>query len=354
MTYQAYPAQDSHREQLERLWTESMSDRRIAAVRDKRWRWLYERNPAGPTVTYVVEHVESNRIIGAASVFPRDMLVRGKVLKAGVLADFVTHKAHRVAGPAVMVQRAIAEAHRERGFDFLFGYPNKGAAPIFPRLRFKTVCESSLWVKPLRTARKLSAYLNPVAAHLVAPFANSLLALNDLRLSSTRGICHSTSFDHLPDQAFDDLWDRCKSEFALCGVRTSAFLNWRYMQHTTEHYRVFTVQNCDASRVAGYVIFTVRDSRVYVADLLADGGYRGMESLLLAFCRAMRRRGHESVCVNFAGDERFVASLRALQFVKRVGARKLIAFVSKDMPDAFKNTVYDPTVWFMHDGELDI
>ena len=76
------------------------------------------------------------------------------------------------------MQRAIANAHREKGLNFLFGYPNKGAAPIFPRLRFKTVGESTLWVKPLRTARKIATFIHPVTAHMIAPFANSLLAAN--------------------------------------------------------------------------------------------------------------------------------------------------------------------------------
>ena len=354
MSYQAMPAQDHHREQLERLWSESMSDRRIAAVRDKRWSWLYELNPAGPTVTYVVRHVESDQIVGAASAFLRDVQIRGKLYKAGVLVDFVTHSAHRVAGPAVMVQRAIADGHRQLGIDFLYGYPNKGAAPIFPRLRFETVGESAVWVKPLRTARKLSLFLNPIAAHAIAPIANSILSINDLRLSSVRRLGHSTKLDHLPDSAFDDLWDRCKGQFLLCGVRTAAFLSWRYIQHTTERYRVFTAQNQSGTCVHGYVIFTVRDNRAYVVDMLADGGFAGMECLLLAFCRTMSRHGCESVCVNFAGDERFVSSLRALQFVKRAGTRKLIAFVSKDQPEEFRNTVYSSSAWFMHDGELDI
>ncbi|MCL2822537.1 MAG: GNAT family N-acetyltransferase [Polyangiaceae bacterium] len=335
-----------------------MSDRRIAAVRDRRWRWLYDANPAGRTLTYVVRHVETDQIVGAASVFPRDVQIQGKVYKAGVLADFVTHKAHRVAGPAVMVQRAIADAHREKGLDLLFGYPNKGAAPIFPRLRFQTVCESSLWVKPLRTARKLSTYLHPVTAHLVAPFADSLLAFNDLRLASTRrtgnSVKHKTSFARLPDHTFDELWERCQGQFEVCGVKSSAFLNWRYMEHTTERYRVFTSHSRDGSRVHGYVVFSVRGNRVFVADMLSEDGYPGLESLLLTFCRQMRCRGHESVCVNYAGDPRFLTSLRAIQFVKRVGSRKLIAFVSKDQPQELRDAVCNSSAWFMHDGELDI
>lgn len=354
MTYQAFAARAEHRESLERLWTQAMSDRRIALVRDRRWSWLYERNPAGPAYTYVVQHVESGQIVGSASVYPRDIVVGGQSYKAGVLADFVTHKAHRVAGPAVMVQRAIMEEHRQRGLDFLFGYPNKGAAPIFPRLRFKTVCESSLWVKPLRTARKLSLFLHPALAIGLATFANAVLATNDLRLMVSRRPMGAAVMGHVPDQAFDDLWERCRGQVPIFGVRTSAFLRWRYIEHTTERYKVFTVQRRDGGRVYGYVIFSIRENRVYVADMLAEGGVRGAESLLLAFCRAMRRRGHESVCINYAGDERFFASLRALQFLRRVGARKLIAFVAQDQPEALRNLVYDHSGWFMHDGELDI
>jgi len=354
MTYQAFAAQDEHREALERLWTESMSDRRIAAVRAQRWAWLYEDNPAGPAVTFVVKHVESDQLIGSASVYPREVIVSGRECKAGVLADFVTSKAHRVAGPAVMVQRAIANAHRERGLDFLFGYPNKGAAPIFPRLRFKTVGESTLWVKPLRTARKIATYIHPVTAHMIAPFANSVLAANDLRLAASRTTSYRATFDRLPDSAFDDLWEREKHLSPVSCVRNSAYLNWRYVKHTTERYQVFTLQSRDGDRVHGYVVYVVRDDRVFVADMFAEGREAGMESLLLDFCRRMRRRGHESVCVNYAGNDRFLASLRALQFVKRADTRKLIAFVAKDQPDTFRETVYDQASWFMHDGELDI
>lgn len=354
MTYQAFAARDEHREALERLWAESMSDRRIAAVRARRWTWLYEGNPAGRTLTYVVEHVESNEIVGSASVYPRDVLVDGRVCKAGVLADFVTSKAHRVAGPAVMVQRAIANGHRERGIDFLFGYPNKGAAPIFPRLRFKTIGESSLWVKPLRTARKLATFVHPVTAHMVAPMADVALAMNDIRLSLSRRHGFRASFDRLPDAAFDDLWERNKHRFRVSGVRTAEYLQWRYVQHTTERYHVFTLASRDGDRIHGYVIYSVRDRRIFIADVLADDGHAGVELLLLAFCRRMRWRGYESVCINYAGDDRFLESLRALQFVQRVGKRQLIAFVDKSQPEPFRDAIYDNASWFMHDGELDI
>ncbi len=354
MTYKAFETRDQHREALERLWAENMSDSRIAAVQAKRWKWLYESNPAGPALTYVVEHVESKQIVGSASVYPRDIILQGKPGKAGVLADFVTSKAHRVAGPAVMVQRAIANAHRERGFDFLFGYPNKGAAPIFPRLRFETVGESTLWVKPLRTRQKLATFIHPISAHLLAPLADSLLALNDLRLCVARRNRYRISLDRLPDQAFSDLWHRRKESIPVSGVRTAEYLTWRYVNHTTEHYHFFTLQSRHNATLHGYVVYLVRNNRVFIADAFADHGYAGLAALLLSFSRCMRRHSYESVCVNYAGDKGFLEVLRSLQFVERVGKRKLIAFVAKDQPSTLRKLVMDEASWFMHDGELDI
>ena len=352
MSYQAFAAQDEHREALEQLWAESMNDRRIASVRDRRWTWLYQGNPAGPALTYAVKHVESDRIVGSASVFPREVLVEGQLCKAGVLADFVMSKRHRVAGPALMVQRSIVSTHRERGFDFLFGYPNKGAAPLFTRLRFKVVGDSTLWVKPLRTAKKLAVFLNPIAAHLIAPFANAALATRDAQLALSRPNHYRVTLDRRPDAAFDDLWEREKLNAPLSCARSADYLNWRYINHTTERYHVFTWQSRDRTRVHGYVIYYLHDNHVFVADLFAEHGRT--EALLLSFCRRMRRQGHDSVCVNYAGDPSFVATLRTLHFFKRPGVRRFIAFVGPDQPKTFRETVYNELSWSLHDGELDI
>ena len=355
MTYRPLPAEgDAHRDVLMRLWRENMSDRRIATVLDRRRAWLYDRNPAGTALTWLVEHVESGEIIGAASAYARMTRVGDRVVKAGILADFVIAHGHRIAGPAVMVQRAIMESARSYGFEFLYGYPNKGAAPIFPRLRYKKIGETSLWVKPLRTAPQLKKFIHPIAAHLGGLFADRLLAANDLRLALTRPGGLRTSKTPQPDNRFDLLWERAQHRLPIAGVRNAEYLQWRYMDHPTQKYAFFALERESDGVLHGYVAYRVHEDKVFIEDLFCDGDLANTEALLLRFAMRMRREGFASVCVTFVGDDRVLHALERLQFIRRAGSRNLIAMVDKTQPDAMRDLVYDVSSWSMYDGELDI
>jgi hypothetical protein len=355
MTYRPLPAEgEAHRDVLMRLWRENMSDRRIASVLERRRAWLYDRNPAGSALTWLVEHVESGEIIGAASAYARLTRVGDRVVKAGILADFVIAHGHRIAGPAVMVQRAIMESSRAYGFEFLYGYPNKGAEPIFPRLRYKKIGETSLWVKPLRTAPQLQKFIHPMAARLGGLFGDRLLIGNDLRLALTRPgglrVCSAPGLDN----RFDALWDRAQRRVPIAGVRNAEYLRWRYADHPTQKYSFFALENKSDNSLQGYVAYSAREDKVFIEDLFCDGDLRDTEALLIRFSTQMRREGFSSICATFVGDERVLQSLERLQFIRRPGSRKLIAMVDKTQPDAMRDLVYDASSWSMHDGELDI
>jgi hypothetical protein len=278
--------------------------------------------------------------------------VGDQMVKAGVLADFVVAEGHRIAGPAVMVQRGIQSTSLDDGLEFLYGYPNKGAAPIFPRLRFKKLGDTSMWVKPLRTADQLAKFINPLASRLAGLFADRILSANDLRLRLARPHLPLGKLQHAPDARFDQLWERAMHRYPVLGTRDAAYLRWRYTDHTTEDYQFFTIE--DHAGLRGYIVFVVRDRKAFVVDLFCDGDARTAEALLLRFCQRMRRESYKSVCVIYTGNLAFVESLRALHFMQRPGARNLIAWVPPSRSDSLRQLVYDIDNWTMFDGELDI
>src|SRR5207249_3140582 len=56
---------------------------------------------------------------------------------------------HRSAGAALALQRALTRESRGAGFDCLIGKPNRKASPIFRRVGYRPVGQSTEWVKAL-------------------------------------------------------------------------------------------------------------------------------------------------------------------------------------------------------------
>ncbi len=354
MGYRAFVADEQHRDAITTLWRESLSDERIAAVIDERFEWLSHRNPAGAAKTWVVTSQDGADIIGCASALPRMVSVGGRLLKGGLLADFAVAKANRIAGPAVALQRTIARESLAAGYDFIYGYPNEHAVPIFKRLRFPQLGQMSMWVKPLRAAYKLNHYVGPELARVAGVFADQLLAVNDLRLALTRPLGKAGELAKRADQRFDQLWQHGRSWQKVAPERTTAFLNWRYAEHPTERYRFFCFSERRSGRLRGYVVYRTGENKVFLVDAFWDGNVQMAQALLLRFSVRMRREGYDSICVTHVGDETFLTALKTLLFFRRAASRTLIAYVDKSQPASLRQQILDGSGWSMFDGEMDI
>lgn len=354
MRYEAHPLRgDEDRRAVVQLWREGLSDERIAEVIDDRLRWLYELNPAGPATTWIVADGQSGDVAGCASVYPRRVWLSGREVTAGVLCDFAVAKAHRVAGPAVTLQRAMARASLEHGYEFLYGYPNDKALPIFKRIGFTMVGDSTVWVKPLRTAYKLREHVPSAVAWAAGLLGDRLLDANDLRQLVGRSRRFRDELREHADGDFDELWARSRARLPLAGERSAAYLSWRYEGHLTEQYRYFCLYDRNGGGLRGYVAFREREQKIFVVDAFWDAPEL-VEVLVLRFAREMRSRGADSICVIYAGDAALLERLEQLLFFKREGTRKLVGYVDKKQPAALRDAVADERNWSMFDGELDI
>src|SRR5262245_12879073 len=113
MGYRAVRMEErAHKSGLLKLWREALHDPAIAHVVEARWSWYYDETPSGRPATWV-GLTDDDEVVGCGSVYPRITYVRGKPVRAGVLSDFAVAKAHRIAGCAIAVQRAVVTQSRE-------------------------------------------------------------------------------------------------------------------------------------------------------------------------------------------------------------------------------------------------
>jgi predicted N-acetyltransferase YhbS len=362
MPYVSLPMRlDEHRDTLLALWTENMSDPQVASVAPERLRWYYEENPAGAPATNLIADDPSRDIIGCGSFFPRLFVIDGKPYRAGILSDFAVKAAHRSAGPAVTLQRALVERSRSEGMDFLITYPNRAAEPIFKRVGYKEIGGTQTWVKPLRTAGDLVKRLKfSLAATIAGIFADRALAVFDffrsvrIARTLTDGGRLTTLDTASADSRFDDLWKRAAHQFRLTGERTSSYLNWRYTRFRSLQYRFFCLIDRPGDRISAYLVYTVKDNVVIIADLFSDDMSAPVDLLLLRFSSLQRGLGRRLVRADYVGPDSFGLRLKTLGFIQRPNQRSLFAYVSEIVPPDVKGVVLDKTSWLMFDAELDI
>jgi predicted N-acetyltransferase YhbS len=359
MSYVALPLKlPEHREELLKLWTESMSDPHVARVAPERFRWYYEENPQGTPSTMLVVEEESQAIVGCGSFFPRQVLIRGTLHRAGILSDFIVSPSHRSAGPAVTLQRALVERSRAEGVSFLMTYPNKAAEPIFKRIGYKPVATTRRWSKPLQSARQIQKHLgSQPLARVLSPVVDAGLAATDFMKSlSFRDVTRrlETSAVRAVDARYDELWERGKGHHVLTGERSSAYLNWRYARFRSFDYTFFQAVDRVTKLVAAYLVYSIQDGGAIIADLFGQDMGSALDVLLMQFGEFARRAGTRSITADYVGPPAFGARLKTIGFFERPNDRNLFAYIDPAADNSLRETVLDESNWLMFDAELDV
>jgi hypothetical protein len=343
----------SHHDAVMRLWRENLAALQSADKLERRFRWMYQGNPAGPAGTIVCVHVPTSEVVGCASLLPRRLRMDGQEIVAGMPVDFAVSKGHRSGAAAVRLQRSLVSG-AALPCDFLYGFPNKAALAVLQRGGFKAFAPASGWVKPLRAAYKLEPVLrSKFAAHLAALPADLWLAARD---SARPHVPVGDSFFvGRADDRFDALWEETRDRYTIVGERSSAYLNWRYAEFTTLPYQFFAVNKPGSQNLLGYIAFTVRGRTAVVGDLFCTDMGPGATALLLQFAIALRRSTDlQSIFLGFVGGDRFKDVLKRVGFIARpMQARMLVGAAVSLTPDQ-TTRAFDSQHWHLCDGELDI
>lgn len=353
MGYFARPYDASRdREALLRLWGETLSDRSLRASLDARYQWLYEGVPERRLRTFLVVDDRDGAVVGCSSLVPHAVSVDGALVPAGVGVDLAIATGHRVAGPAVVLQRAVVDAVARGDLGpgaFCFAYPNDGALPVVKRVGYRVVGKTSHAVKPVRSAYKLADRVPAPLLRAVAALTDAGLALVDRARLLRDPIRHRGEIFTSPDARFDALYDRVRREIALLGDRREAFLEWRYFRCPTREHLVVGVTEPSGRELLAYAIVAFDGRTAVLVDHLA----LNQAAAVAAFAhlaRVLRDREVDSIFASFVGAARVAEDLDAGGFFARGADRSMVLFAT---PDAVRPP-YTAERWQIFDGELDL
>ena len=344
-----------HREEVLELGGRNLPDSPGA----RRFCKYYDRSPLGPPLLLLARERATGHLVGMASLLPSMLRVRGHPVRAAISADFAIEPGHRGLGPALPLQRAALELLADEGLACAYGCPNPLSEPIVKRVGFESVGELTRHVKVLRTRLlvdlfvrrpRLARMLSAVSRVLVDPLIS--LGSRERRVRRLRGLRFEKPARF--DERFTDVWEATSRRYDVTGERTAELLNWKYDLDDDAPPSEFTILAAvdGDDRVAGYVVYRVKDGVRHVFDLAVVDSKRVIDSLLAEFVSDARREravGLTFLCLGSLGllGER----LRAFRFLPRGEGKRLRVYLpGRAKPGA---ALLQPESWYFVMGDDD-
>jgi GNAT superfamily N-acetyltransferase len=288
---------------------------------EARYEWLYVRNPHGAAATFVAVDPDTGTPMGLTSLFPRRVLVDGKVRLGSIGGDGYVRPAYRRRGVATALHRACRAAMCDGGIEFMYGAPEPNNLIALLRAGSAVATQVRRYGCPSRLQRVMRSL--PRLGVLPRP---ELVPLDGL------------------DRRVAALWDLAASGSRVIPVRDPAYYAWRFGRTPTRAQRAFAL--LEGGRAAAVCALERAGGRVAVVDLLAPPGR------LAATLRAVALAADAEVltmAVNEHGPE--TETLWRAGFMARE-SKEFQVLAPAGHPAAW--ALYDASSWYYTWGDGDV
>jgi hypothetical protein len=314
----------------------------------EKYQWNYQANPLRPTWSVVIVDNASRRIIGTTALFPRRLVVNGKVLRAAVAGDFAVERECRVFYPAFALQKTAVGACNAGEFDVLYGFPNDAARPVQLRAGYRSVGHIHAGVRLLRTRAAFAKR----GRRLWWPWAADAFDSFIIRLSrNSHATFNEYSYALVSrfDERFDRFWAQVLPQQRIVVGRDSLYANWRYVECPTKKYSLFAAAQRSTGEIAGYILSWTDDGKTRISDIMA---YEAVfDDLLTEFIRLQREGGVDCITISYLGGHALIGRLRRFGFFFRRTDAEFLVYTNPVLPTP--ELLFDPNSWYLLDGDSD-
>ena len=288
-----------------------------------RYEWMLE-NPAGPAIWFFAFEESKNELVGTISIMPRDMLLHGKSIKAGIVGDFMVSTDYRVFGPALTLQKVVLEAMSDHGFNYVYTVPNQASLKMNQRAGYVNAVKLVHYVKPVRISQYLKKFLNDKLSIFIGAVLDFCLRM----FSKESYVFFGGYFDERKsaDASFDVIWDEVKKLQAdLIGDHSAEYINWKYFNNPVSEFRLITLRSKKDEALLGYIIFSVVDGKLEIYDILAlKQSYKN--KLLKRVIQVARREKCQAVYIRMLENSSDLKNVRGFLFFDAKNDISVLAF----------------------------
>ena len=282
---------------------------------DRRFDWLYLKNPHGQARIWIASDLDSGDIVGTCAALPRLFYIRGQEEKGCVFADFWVHPNYRSLGPALQLQRACMSIVGGEACAIAYDFPRLSMAAVYKRLGVQVYDSLVRHSKVVRANRILSSRIgSPTVVRPLSLVANLGLDLLDRWRSNLTQCDVSLERDSCGEE-YSEL-ARCEgSTYELCVARTADYLNWRYCRHFKQRHEIIAARQ--GRKLLAYLVFIDHGDVGQVVDFLGGHDENVASALVSGLVAELRSRGTLSINVSLLTMDTRVSSFYRMGFRPR-------------------------------------
>jgi len=215
---------------------------------EERWRWKYERNPAG-NERISLTFDEANRLAGHYAAYPVPFIDRGETLTALQVGDTMTEPSirHIGRGPTSILGRTA-----------LYFYENFCEGRVAFNYGFNVANIQKFSLRFLRSDRVEPVTYRVLQRSRIKPISRPERWTRGYQLEL---LSEATS-------ELDELFDRAQAAYSFLVRRDASYIRWRYLQFPDSQYIVVGIRKW--RKLVGWSVFRVREQRLTWGDALFD------------------------------------------------------------------------------------
>ncbi len=315
---------------------------------------MYEGNPAGKAVYFLLKDDETDECVGCQAVFPRQISINGANLRAAIVGDLFVHKENRTLWPALELGKKIVSLVQENEFDLIYGFLNKKSEPVMKWAGFQCLGRQIRIVKPLKTSvmlRKL--HFHKYVNRALSPLLDAILRVCSFETwyrFKDGFICEM--LNHF-DERFGRLWLKSRSRFYAVGERTLEYLTWKFLESPHTENRIFAISSSDRTEVKGYIIYCDDEGNVNIKDCIFPEDKKAIRIFLAHFLRHLRRVSSQSVGIELLENKVLVNFFKGFGFANRNTNRNVYHSRNERVLKRFP-ALEVPENWLLLDADSDI
>lgn len=320
----------------------------------KRYEWLYNANPYGKAKAWLAVDDKTGDVAGFTSALPRLMYVFGEEMICWNCCDFSINKKYRTIGVAIKLRRAAKECVDNNIVPFFYAHPNDKMKLIHMKVGHKEIGKMVRFAKVLKVDRKVQKLVkNHIILNCLSSIGNVLLRLTDKKYK------HNSHYEFKiyknSDFRFDDQFDRLFKERAdsksIYGVRSSKYLNWRYIDNPL--YSTETAKIKIKDRLAGYVIYLIEDGVAVLKDVFSIENEEVQRNLIGNWIKYLRDREIHSISAIFLNTSKWIKLFENFGFVKRSEETSSV-IVYPNSTNKYATQLLNAENWYMTVGDRDV
>lgn len=318
---------------------------------EKRFKWIYEENPDGKAIPWIIWEKENNIAVGFTAVFPRRILVNGEEKVCWNCGDFSIEPKYRSLGVALQLRKEAKKGVMDGEVPFLYAHPNDRMKVIHLRAGHQQLGCMHRYALPLRLDRYFRNKLKnePLGKAVAFPF-NQVIDLN-LSLSGNKNL-NAVLVDkpEFNDQ-HEELFLEFARKYSIIGVRDRVYLNWKYLENPNHHY--FLMNFFSGDKRVGYVIFTKNDFVIEIVECIVFPD-DWMKDVLAHFIRKIKRTFSDAMSVSVVTFETnpIIPILKQLKFQYRNDATTSVITFANPKSELDPN-IYNKDSWYLSVGDRD-